>query len=126
MKRLIRTEKLDQLGMTASIACAIHCAALPFLITTLPLWGLNFLANSWVEIGMICLSLTIGIGSLSSAYPKHRRMLPVMVLIGGFSMIGSGHYLLHELEAILIPLGGLTIATAHFINWKYSRSCAYV
>lgn len=125
MKRLIRAAKLDQLGMTASIACAIHCAALPFLITTLPLWGLSFLANSWVEITMICLSLIIGIWSLTSSYPKHRRLLPILVLTAGFAMIGSGHYLFHELEAILIPLGGFTIAAAHLINWKYSRSCVH-
>lgn len=125
MKRLIRTEKLDQLGMTASIACAIHCAALPFLITTLPLLGLNFLADSWVEITMICLSLTIGIWSLGTSYPKHRKILPITVLIIGFALIGSGHYVLHEMEAILIPLGGFTIAAAHFVNWKYSRSCSH-
>lgn len=125
MKKIDRTARLDQLGMTASIACAIHCAALPFLITTLPLWGLNFLADSWVEITMICLSLMIGIWSLASSYPKHRKLSPVLVLTIGFVMIGSGHYLFHELEAILIPLGGLTIASAHLINWKYSRSCAH-
>jgi len=125
MKRLIRTAKLDQLGMTASIACAIHCAALPFLITTLPLMGLSFLAESWVELTMICLSLIIGIWSLSTSYPKHKRFLPIGILIAGFACIATGHYLIHELEAILIPLGGFTIAGAHFVNWKYSRSCSH-
>ncbi|WP_316794054.1 MerC domain-containing protein [Pedobacter frigoris] len=125
MKRFIRTAKLDQLGMTASIACAIHCAALPFFITTLPLMGLGFLAHSWVELTMIGISLIIGIWSLSSSYPKHKKIVPVLVLIIGFLLIGSGHYVIHELESVLIPLGGFTIAFAHFINWKYSRSCAH-
>ena len=125
MKRLIRTAKLDQLGMTASIACAIHCAALPFLITTLPLWGLSFLGDSWVEISMICLSLFIGIWSLGKSYPKHRKILPLLILSTGFGMIASGHYLLHEFEAIVIPLGGFTIATAHLINWKYGRNALH-
>lgn len=123
MKQLLKSGKLDHLGMTASIACAIHCAALPFLITTLPLWGLSFLAESWIEITMICLSLIIGIWSLGSSYPKHKKIIPVLILILGFALIGSGHYLLHSLEAILIPAGGFTIAAAHLINWRYSRSC---
>jgi hypothetical protein len=123
MKTMIKTTKLDQAGMTASIACAIHCAALPFVITTLPLFGLGFLAHSWVELTMICISLVIGIWSLSTSYPKHRKLLPVAILVLGFVLIGSGHYLVEDLEAILIPLGGLTIAAAHFVNWKYSRAC---
>lgn len=125
MKPLLRSSRLDQVGMTASIACAIHCAALPFLITTLPLWGLSFLAHSWVEVSMICLSLVIGTWSLARSFPKHKKILPVLVLILGFTLIGCGHYLIHDLEAILIPLGGFTIAGAHLINWRYSRSCAH-
>jgi hypothetical protein len=125
MKSFIKPARLDQWGMTASIACAVHCAVLPFFISTLPLWGLNFLAHSWVEISMICLSLLIGIWSLSSSYPKHKKAIPIIVLIAGFACIAAGHYFVESLEAVLIPLGGFTIAAAHFINWKYSRSCQH-
>lgn len=126
MKTSFKSDKLDQFGMTASIACAIHCAALPFVITTLPLWGLSFLAHSWVELGMIGLSLIIGIWSLSTSYPKHKKILPILVLILGFSLIATGHYWLEALEAILIPLGGFTIAAAHLINWRFSRICNHL
>ena len=116
MKSFSKPEKLDQWGMTASVACAVHCAALPFFISTLPLWGLGFLAHSWVEAGMICLSLFIGIWSLSVSYPKHRKATPVLVLVAGFGFIAAGHYFMESLEAMLIPFGGFTIAGAHFIN----------
>lgn len=123
MKSFIKSARLDQWGMTASLACAIHCAVLPFFMSTLPLWGLSFLAYSWVETSMICLSLLIGIWSLSTSYPKHKKLRPVLVLVAGFGFIAAGHYFLESLEAVLIPLGGFTIAGAHFFNWKYSRSC---
>lgn len=126
MKSIFKSDKLDKFGMTAAIACAIHCAALPFVITTLPLWGLNFLAHSWVELGMISLSLIIGLWSLSTAYPKHKKLIPILVLILGFALIASGHYWLEDLEAVLIPLGGFTIATAHLLNWRYSRTCNHL
>jgi hypothetical protein len=125
MKHFIKSEKLDQLGMTASLACAVHCAVLPFVLTALPLFGLSFLAHSWVEMSMIGLSLLIGVYSLSTSYPKHKRLLPIIILVVGFAMIGTGHYLIENLEAVLIPIGGFTIAFAHYINWKYSRSCAH-
>ena len=125
MKHSVKSSALDQLGMTASLACAIHCAALPFFITTLPLWGLEFLAHSWVELSMICLSLIIGISSLVSSFPKHKKVIPILVLIIGFVLIATGHYTLESLEAVLIPIGGFTIAAAHYLNWKYSRSCSH-
>lgn len=125
MKHFIKSEKLDQLGITASLACAIHCAILPFIITALPLLGLGFLAHSWIEVSMISLSLGIGVCSLTSTYPKHKRRTPIIVLATGFALIAAGHYLLESLEAILIPLGGLTVAIAHYLNWKYTRNCTH-
>jgi len=122
----MKQERLDHLGVMASVACAIHCAALPLVITALPLLGLEFLANIWVEIVMICLSLLIGIWSLGSSYPKHRKILPVVILLAGFLLIGTGHFVLEDFEAVLIPLGGFTIAAAHLVNWKYSRVCKHI
>ena len=120
------SKKLDHLGITASLACAVHCAALPFIITMLPLWGLGFLADSWVEMTMIGLSLVVGIWSLGSSYPRHRKALPVAILLTGFALIAAGHYLLHEFEAALIPLGGVVIAAAHLVNWRYTRLCKHL
>ncbi len=116
---------LDRLGITASTLCAIHCAALPFLITVLPMWGMDFLANEAIEIAMIVISLIIGVWSLSSAYRKqHRRILPILVLIAGFASIATGHFSgIEQLEPILIPSGGFIIAVAHFINLQMLKSC---
>lgn len=125
MKSFTKHDRLDHLGMAASIACAIHCAALPLAITALPLLGLEFLANSWVEIVMICLSLVVGVVSLRLSYPKHQKALPVLVLVLGFLLIGMGHFVFEEMEALMIPLGGFTIAAAHLLNWRYSRSCKH-
>lgn len=125
MKSFTKHERLDHLGMMASIACAIHCAALPLVITALPLLGLEFLANIWVEVSMICLSLIVGVVSLRISYPKHQKALPILVLILGFLLIGTGHFIFDHLEAVIVPLGGLTIAAAHLLNWKLSRSCKH-
>ncbi|MBG6234053.1 hypothetical protein IWX76_000608 [Pedobacter sp. CAN_A7] len=125
MKSLLKSDRLDQLGMTASIACAIHCAALPLIITFLPLVGLEFLANIWVEMVMICLSLLIGAWSLISSYSRHENLTPILVLITGFLFIATGHFILEQMEPVLVPLGGFTIAAAHYINWKLNRVCGH-
>lgn len=125
MKSFTKHETLDHLGITASIACAVHCAALPLAITALPMLGLEFLANIWVEISMICLSLLVGILSLRLSYPKHQKVLPVLILVLGFLCIGTGHFVFERLEAVIVPIGGFTIAAAHLLNWRYSRSCKH-
>lgn len=118
---------LDKLGITASTACAIHCALLPFMFTLLPFWGLEFLAMPALEITMIGLSLMLGIWSLGKSYNKiHQKLYPVLMLIIGFLAIIFGHFSgIEFLEPILIPLGGFTIAGAHFLNLKLSRSCSH-
>lgn len=108
---------LDQTGILASIACAIHCAALPLATTLLPLIGLTFLSNPLVEISMLSLSLCIGLVALITAYRLHQQKLPILILLAGFLMIGLGHFIHHK-EAILIPIGGLLIAAAHLFNIK--------
>lgn len=69
----INKEVLDKLGILASVACAVHCAVLPLVITVLPLIGMEFLANEWVEISMICLAIGIGAWSLVGAYSSHKK-----------------------------------------------------
>lgn len=115
--------KMDRVGFTASALCAIHCALMPFLITLLPLVGLEFLSSLWVEICIIALSVLIGISSLIPSYLKyHRKLSPVLMFIAGLILIFGAHFLgLHELEPVLVPIGGFTIAGAHFLNWKLNR-----
>jgi hypothetical protein len=124
MRQPKHSSRLDRFGMTASTICAIHCAIVPVLITTLPLIGLGFLANPWVEWTMILLALMLGFSSIAISYFKvHRRPLPIIMLLAGFSVIAAGHLFTAALEAIVVPAGGLTIAAAHFLNNKYGAAC---
>ncbi|MBC7400189.1 MAG: MerC domain-containing protein [Mucilaginibacter sp.] len=119
-------KRLDNLGMTASTLCAIHCAIVPVLFTFLPLAGLGFLANPLFEWSMITLALLLGVSSIFLSYFRtHRRALPLLLLCSGFVLVIAGHiYLKGWEEAIIVPLGGLTIAAAHFVNYKYVGVCS--
>ena len=50
----------DAIGISASIACAIHCALLPLFLTSLPLFGINIIHNLVFEIGMKVEFLKLG------------------------------------------------------------------
>jgi len=118
---------LDSLGMTASTLCAIHCALVPIFLTTLPLLGLQFLADERIEISMILISAVLGTLSLSLSYRKqHRKLLPFLILFTGFALIGAGHFPdMKNVESILIPSGGFTVALAHFVNWRLNKTCGH-
>ncbi len=123
--KILTHSQIERLGIGAALACAIHCAALPLIITSLPLIGLEFLANIWVEITMICISAFLGCYSLVRSYPKHHRLMPIVLLVIGFALIAIGHFWLHELESFLIPIGGVVLALAHLTNWRFMKSCQH-
>ncbi|MEY5046404.1 MAG: hypothetical protein RL713_1629, partial [Bacteroidota bacterium] len=78
----------DALGIAASIACAIHCAVLPLLMSSLPILGINIINNFWFEIFMILLAMGIGLHSLTHGFKKHHhRLLPIIVFIIGISLL---------------------------------------
>lgn len=55
------SKNLDKLGVGVSLLCAVHCAALPLIISSLPLLGLKIFGNPLIETSIILLSLIIGI-----------------------------------------------------------------
>lgn len=126
MRSVKVSTRLDNIGMTASTLCAIHCAAVPVFFTGLPLVGLGFLANPWVEWIMIITAVIIGVSSIVGSFLNmHHRVLPLVLLIIGFAIIIIAHIFTKGwVEAIVAPVGGLTIAAAHFVNYKYAGSCS--
>jgi len=121
------SSRLDNIGITASTLCAIHCAVVPVLFTSLPLLGLGFLANAWVEWGMIIFALMIGVYSIGLSYLRtHRQPLPLFLLITGFVIIMLGHaFQKGWAEVVIVPAGGLLIAIAHFVNYKCTGACRH-
>ena len=70
----------DALGISASVVCAIHCAVLPVLLTSLPVFGFDMVQNVFFEYGMILLAFCVGIYALSHGFRKHHhRPLPLYI-----------------------------------------------
>ncbi len=110
----------DFMGFSASLLCAVHCAALPFLLTLAPLAGLQFLRNPWVEYALILISFGIACYALIPGYRRHhRKPLALILVLLGFLLIGAARFL--EPEAVLTSSGAVLIAIAHLINWKQVR-----
>jgi len=111
----------DALGITASVACAIHCAVLPLLLTSLPVFGVNIIDNLAFEYGMIILAMGIGGWSLLHGYRRHHHQrLPLLIFGLGISLLFAKE-VLHDFKFWFLTPAVTAIVTAHFINFRYCR-----
>jgi MerC mercury resistance protein len=120
------TVSLDRAGLTASLACAVHCALLPIALAALPALGLAWLDSPWVDWGMVALALAIALTAHRGGYRVHGRCLPAGVAITGIAIIigtvcvlkGSASQ--HYIQAS----GAAMIAGSHLLNHRFCRNCA--
>lgn len=77
----------DWLGITASIGCAIHCAAMPFVIAWLPALGLRFLADESFHQWMVLACFLIATASFIPGLRRHGSWTPVSVGAIGLCLI---------------------------------------
>lgn len=77
----------DSIGVVASIACAIHCAAMPFVVGFLPSMGLSFLADESFHKIMVGVCSLIAAIAFIPGLRLHGRLLPFIVATAGLGMI---------------------------------------
>ena len=111
----------DAIGITTSVACAIHCAILPLFLASLPLFGIDIIENHAFEYGMIFLALIIGVYSLWHGYKKHHHSyLPLVIFILGMVFLFLKQ-LWHDLHLYLLVPAVVFIIAAHYVNYKLCR-----
>ncbi len=111
----------DAMGVTVSVACAIHCAILPLAISSLPLFGINIIENAAFEYGMIALAFVVGSYSLYHGFKKHHHnWLPLILFsIGMFFLVIKQVF--HNWHLYLLIPAVLFIIGSHFLNYKFCR-----
>ncbi|MFT3826201.1 MAG: MerC domain-containing protein [Chitinophagaceae bacterium] len=112
----------DAMGITASIACAIHCAVLPLLPSGLLLFGMDIVENVAFEWFMIFLAFAVGIYALWHGYKKHHRQVLPILLFGIGILFLVSKQLWHHYQLWLLPFAVIFIVVAHFINFRLSRT----
>jgi hypothetical protein len=118
------TNKLERIGFWLSLACAIHCLAMPLIITILPFVGNTFLADHQAEFWVLGSSWILAGVLLYKDFRKHKNHIPLLLLAGSIAVKMVEVWILGEsYEQILAPIGGVIIAIAYYFNWKYNAQC---
>ncbi len=111
----------DALGITTSLACAIHCALLPLFLSSLPLFGINIIHNLGFELGMIFLAFCIGSYSLYHGYKKHHHSFgPLLLFTFGIVLLITKQ-IWHQWEVWFLIPAVICIVSAHVINFRSCR-----
>ena len=85
---------LDLVGTYLSLACAIHCIALPLLVVVLPLVGLSFFLNHTVEKVFVVASILLAAFNLCWGYTVHKKIRALLMFPAAAAMIISGMFVL--------------------------------
>lgn len=120
---------LSKAGSVASLVCAIHCALTPFALLAVPMLAANvgggmevlfdvMLAEitEWIVFALIALMAGFG---LLMTFPLHRDVRPVLLTIGGLSLIVIAHVGITGeggLEITIEVMGASLIAGASLLN----------
>jgi hypothetical protein len=113
----------DAIGAATSVACAIHCALLPLILTSLPLFGVNIINNLSFEFFMIVLAFCIGTYSLYAGWKKHHRsVLPFIFFAAGMSLLFCKQ-IWHNYQLEFLVPAVIFIVTAHYLNYRLCSTC---
>lgn len=111
----------DAFGIAASVACAIHCAVLPLILSSLPLFGVNIIENQGFEFLMIALAFVVGVYSLYHGRKKHHHSYyPMLLFAAGISLLFIKSMLHSHSLMLLLPAVTLVVI-AHYLNYKLCR-----
>ena len=111
--------------MSASLACAVHCAVFPLILAALPALGLAWLDSEWVDWTMVLLPAGIALRAHQGGFTVHRRCLPAGVAVVGLLTIVTTICLLkgNASQHYMQASGAVVVASSHFLNRHLCRTC---
>jgi MerC mercury resistance protein len=116
---------LHKTGMTLSFLCLIHCLAMPFIITLLPLVAKGFM-NHTLEIFLVAGSFLIAVLLLTKDYRIHRKTTPLLLLFGASILQYIGLFVVNQKqESMFVISGSILMAISYLSNWNlHQKMCS--
>ena len=127
--------RLDQIAVALSAGCLVHCLLGPALIVLLPFLAGTVIGDSEFHVWLLVAILPISGAALTLGWSRHgRREVAVLGALGIATLVLGAlifHVFGHEhdhadtislAERLWTSAGGLLLAAAHLLNYRYCRS----
>jgi hypothetical protein len=117
---MIKVENVtDKLAIMLSIACAIHCLALPLILLLLPSFAVLTLNNEAFHLWMVLIVLPTSVYALFMGCKQHKRYRLLFIGFCGLVLLVLAILLGNEFwEKVLTLLGTVIIASGHYWNYR--------
>jgi hypothetical protein len=115
---------LDLAGAVASFICALHCIAIPIVLSLGIANSSHWLHDHTFDVVIICIGVVIASLSLVSDLKKHHSYLPLFLVLLGFSVLSIGIFNHDYSHTLLSVAGSSMVISAHYINWRKSTKKA--
>ena len=123
LKQFTSSPRSDWIGVFASVLCAIHCAAMPFVISYLPALGLSFFADELFHKVMVFVCFAIAIYAFVPGFIKHRRWRPVVFGTFGLMFISAGAFAIEDDCCAVTPDGSSASSAESALPSWCEESC---
>lgn len=112
---------LDKIGFWASFVCLIHCIAMPFLVTIMPLFTR---LDSTFELILLSTGFVVGSVSLINSIIKHKEWIPFFIFSIGIMCILDTRFFPNEIneKSFKAYAALLSFMLAHILNWRLTQN----
>ncbi|HEV8579420.1 MAG TPA: MerC domain-containing protein [Thermoanaerobaculia bacterium] len=115
---------LERWGGGLSLACAVHCLAMPLLLSLFPLAVATAYLSERLEGALVVGSVLLSAAALCHGFRIHRRRRILLLLAVACGLIAVGRLAAREpLEAALVAGGSFCLAAGNLLNHRLCRSC---
>jgi hypothetical protein len=111
----------DWTGLAASIACGIHCAAMPLLLSYLPSFGLSWLAHEGFHQWMTGVCFIFAASAFVPGWRKHKSLVPAFSGVIGITLLSLSAFVFGDECCAAATESQLAQNTA----WCLYRCCLY-
>ena len=111
----------DYSGIITSVVCVFHCLLLPLVISTAPLFGIELIKNTWLEVMTLIMSFFFGYLAIGRNFKKKKNKWPMLFFTTGFLLL-LVNILFDCEEWMFITPAAFFIITAHALNFKNHKA----
>ncbi len=124
----VATSTMDRLGVVASVGCAIHCMAMPLVVSLSAVYAHLLPTEEHTHRVLAVVVSCVGAIALGRGYKRHRRFSPLLLMAAGLCFIVGGAVFgdrlpTHLAEVAVTMAGSCCMIAAHRKNHTFCRDC---
>ena len=119
MAEVTREDWLDRAALGASVACLVHCLALPLVLAALPALAAVVTIPESVHLWVLLFAIPTSGYALIAGRARHGMFWPLLLGTAGLMLLAIGALASSgSRETMVTVLGSLALAAAHLGNWR--------